>query len=176
MGYPITDLRRWNAYCCIRNGLLLLAIAAAVVAFLVPTTGCLSDGIQPPPNSRCVKVKMLTTGYDSGKISCGWKRNWLGRPVYAYGPMKGKSKKVGQTASGAMASHGTIAADTSCYPFGTIFYIPGYGYGVVEDRGGAIKGAHRLDLWFPSRKEALRWGKKDLTAYVWLPKGKELPK
>ncbi|MBX7245378.1 MAG: 3D domain-containing protein, partial [Candidatus Sumerlaeaceae bacterium] len=34
---------------------------------------------------------------------------------------------------------GTIAADTSYYPFGTRMYIPGYGWGVVGDRGGAIK-------------------------------------
>ncbi len=35
---------------------------------------------------------------------------------------------------------GTIAADTDHYPFGTRMYIPGYGWGKVEDRGGAIKG------------------------------------
>ena len=42
-------------------------------------------------------------------------------------------------ASGKMAKVGTIAADTSVYPFGTIMYIPGYGYGEVQDVGGAIK-------------------------------------
>ncbi len=173
--YPVTDPRRWNAYCCIRNGLLMLALAGAAVLF-VPSTGCVSDGIRPPDNARRVKIKVVTTGYDSGAESCGWKRNWYGRPVYAYGPMKGKPKKVGQTACGAIASHGTLAADISHYPFGTIFYIPGYGYGIVEDRGGAIKGPNRLDLWFPSRKKALAWGKRTQDVYVWLPKGKELPK
>jgi len=57
---------------------------------------------------------------------------------------------------------GTIAADTKYYPFGTRFYIPGYGYGVVEDRGSAIKGPHRLDLYFDSHERALQWGRKTL--------------
>ena len=55
---------------------------------------------------------------------------------------------------------GTIAADTSYYPFGTRMYVPGYGWGVVEDRGGAIKGAGRIDLYFDSHQRALSWGRK----------------
>ena len=169
MRYPITDLRRWNAYCCIRNGLVLLALVAGAVLLLTPSAGCVSDHINPPANARRVTVRMEVTGYDSGPESCGWHRNWYGRPVYSYGPMKGKPKKVGQTASGAIATHGTVAADTSHYPFGTVLYIPGYGYGVVEDRGGDIKGPNRLDLWFPSAKEARKWGRKKVNVTVWLP-------
>ncbi len=55
---------------------------------------------------------------------------------------------------------GTLAADTKYYPFGTRIYIPGYGYGVVEDRGSAIKGASRLDAYYNSHKEALKWGRR----------------
>jgi 3D (Asp-Asp-Asp) domain-containing protein len=55
---------------------------------------------------------------------------------------------------------GTIAADTRYYPFGTRMKIPGYGWGVVSDRGGAIKGPERLDLYFDSHKDALRWGRR----------------
>ena len=50
---------------------------------------------------------------------------------------------------------GTIAADTQYYPFGTRLYIPGYGYGVVEDRGGVIKGMDRLDAFFTCYQKAL---------------------
>nr|MBL0732678.1 3D domain-containing protein [Desulfobacterales bacterium] len=57
---------------------------------------------------------------------------------------------------------GTIAADTRFYPFGTRFYIPEYGYGRVEDRGSAIKGQKRLDLYFKSHQKALNWGRKRL--------------
>ena len=55
---------------------------------------------------------------------------------------------------------GTIAADTRYYTFGTRLYVPGYGYGVVEDRGSAIKGPTRLDLYFSSHSEALEWGRQ----------------
>ncbi len=55
---------------------------------------------------------------------------------------------------------GTIAADTKYYPFGTRMYVPGYGWGVVIDRGSAIKGPTRLDLYFESHQEALEWGRR----------------
>ncbi|MFT5698394.1 MAG: hypothetical protein ACI8ZB_001249 [Desulforhopalus sp.] len=61
---------------------------------------------------------------------------------------------------------GTIAADTAYYPFGTRMYVPGYGWGVVEDRGGAIKGATRIDLYFNSHQEALIWGRKKVGVTV----------
>lgn len=80
----------------------------------------------------------------------------------------GKPKKVGQTASGKQAKVGTIAADTSKYPFGTIMHVPGYGYGRVEDRGSVIKGEH-VDLFFKSHKQALQWGRQTRQVKVWLP-------
>ena len=55
---------------------------------------------------------------------------------------------------------GSVAADTNYHPFGTRLYVPGYGYGVVEDRGSAIKGPRRLDLYFDSHDEAMRWGRR----------------
>jgi 3D (Asp-Asp-Asp) domain-containing protein len=73
--------------------------------------------------------------------------------------MKGKPKKVGVTARGTKARHGTVAADPAVFPFGTRLEIPGYGTGVVEDTGGAIKGRH-IDIWFSSHDEARAWGKR----------------
>jgi len=55
---------------------------------------------------------------------------------------------------------GTIAADTWYYPFGTRLYVPGYGYGVIEDRGSDIQGPTRLDLYHGSHSEALEWGRQ----------------
>jgi 3D (Asp-Asp-Asp) domain-containing protein len=81
----------------------------------------------------------------------------LGEPVYNYGPNKGKPKKVGVTASGVVASAGTVAADPKVFPIGTKLLIPGRGVCRVEDVGGGIKGRH-IDVWFPTHKEALKWG------------------
>ncbi len=61
---------------------------------------------------------------------------------------------------------GTLAADTRYYPFGTRIYIPGYGYGVVEDRGGAIKGKNRLDAYYNSHKRALKWGRQKIKVNI----------
>ncbi|XP_024533541.1 uncharacterized protein LOC9636806 [Selaginella moellendorffii] len=65
--------------------------------------------------------------------------------------------------------HGTIAADTNYYPFGTRMFVPGYGWGKVEDRGGAIKGPARIDLYHQSHNEAIHWGRRKLQVLVVLP-------
>lgn len=111
--------------------------------------------------------KMLVTAYDAGKKSCGWKRKYgcIGPPVYAYGPLKGKRKRVGITADGTKAKKGTIAADIRKYPFGTKMYVPGYGWGEVHDVGSAIKGEH-IDVFFPSHKDAMKWGRKYLKVII----------
>jgi len=64
---------------------------------------------------------------------------------------------------------GTIAADTKFYPFGTEMYVPGYGWGVVEDRGGAIKGPNRIDLYFDSHDSALQWGRRKVSVEIYMP-------
>ena len=113
---------------------------------------------------------MEVTGYCNCGLCCSWERGWLGlgAPVISSGLNKGRPKAVGMTASGTRAKHGTIAADTSVLPFGTVVQVPGYGYGRVEDRGGAITG-RRLDLWYPTHGEALAWGRKKVYVRVWRP-------
>lgn len=61
---------------------------------------------------------------------------------------------------------GTIAADTAYYPFGTRIHVPGYGWGKVSDRGGAIKGPNRLDLFFESHRDALWWGRRNVQVRI----------
>jgi len=73
-----------------------------------------------------------------------------------------------RTASGTRPRHGIIAAPKNI-PFGTRLYVPGYGWGTVEDRGGAIKG-NKIDLFFEDdrgkpgsgHKKALKWGRKNV--------------
>ncbi len=64
------------------------------------------------------------------------------------------------------ARDGTVAADTRYLPMGTRLYIPGYGYGTVQDRGGAIKGPNRLDVYFDSHGDARRWGRRRIPVQV----------
>jgi len=75
----------------------------------------------------------------------------------------------GKTANNHQICYGDVfvAAD-KCYPFGTEMIIPGYNHSqVVEvlDRGRVIKG-NRLDLYFDSHQQAMKWGVKYLDVLV----------
>lgn len=135
-----------------------------LICFGFALAGCASRG----GGGRVQYLTLEATGYCKCGECCGWRRNLLLQPVYAYGPMKGERKKVGVTASGTKAKKGTIAADTSVFPFGTRMKVPGYGNGVVEDRGGAIKG-NKIDLFFRTHRQALEWGRKTVTVEVRYP-------
>ena len=69
------------------------------------------------------------------------------------------------TALGTPAVKGVIAVDPTVFKYGTKFYIPGYGVGVAEDCGGAIKG-NKIDLCYATQEEAFAWGRRTLTVYI----------
>lgn len=145
----------------------LLFKAFAILCVMLAGS-CATTRVAPPSTMPTLQQTMKTTGYCSCKRCCNWKRNWLFQPVIASGPSKGRKKHVGRTASGEQAGYGTIAADTKRYPFGTVMYVPGYGYGEVEDRGTGVKGDH-IDLYFKKHGEAEKWGRRTVPVQVWLP-------
>ncbi|MCM8527082.1 MAG: 3D domain-containing protein [Lentisphaeraceae bacterium] len=115
------------------------------------------------------QVKIMTvTAYCPCATCCGWKINRYGNPVFNYGSKRGYRKKVGFTSTDTRADVGTIAADTRSIPYGTKLYVQGYGFGVVEDTGGALKGNH-IDIFFNSHSQAMRWGVKSMKVAVWEP-------
>jgi uncharacterized protein YabE (DUF348 family) len=50
-----------------------------------------------------------------------------------------------------------IAVDPRIIPLGSKVHVEGYGYAVAGDKGGAIKG-NKIDVFFPSKSDAYRWG------------------
>ncbi|MGC1381944.1 MAG: 3D domain-containing protein [Candidatus Baltobacteraceae bacterium] len=70
----------------------------------------------------------------------------------------------GMTAIGRRAGHGIVAVDPRVIPLGTRLYIPGYGMAVAGDTGGAIVG-NRIDLGFDSWRDAMLFGRRDITVY-----------
>lgn len=104
--------------------------------------------------SQYPKKTIIATGYTAGIESTG--KN-PGHPEY------------GITYSGVKVKrdlYSTVAADLNVFPIGTILFIPGYGFGVVADKGGAIKG-NKVDLYYDTVKEVYeQWGKKTLDAFV----------
>ncbi len=146
-----------------RGGAIAAALVIAAAAALTVADSPPKDGAPPPAGQ---KLTVQTTGYCNCRQCCSWRRSWcgLGVPVYASGKLKGKRKAVGITALGTTAKHGTLAADTKCFPMRTKLFVPGYGVGTVEDVGGKIRGFH-LDLWFPTHAEAKRWGVRHVEVY-----------
>ena len=123
--------------------------------------------IRPPAGIQPVIVNMKTTSYCHCRRCCSYK--WfLFVPYQKTGAFSFRIKQVGITSSGAMTRLGTIAADPSIYPYGTVMHIPGYGYGRVEDTGGAIKGQH-IDLYRPNHWFSRQWGVRSKAVKVWLP-------
>ncbi|GAA0326593.1 stationary phase survival protein SpsC [Bacillus carboniphilus] len=104
--------------------------------------------------SQYPKRTVVATGYTAGVESTG--KN-PGHPLY------------GITYSGVKVKrdlYSTVAADLRVFPIGTILFIPGYGYGVVADKGSAIKG-NKLDLFFETVDDVYnQWGKKTVDVYV----------
>ncbi|MEM3434288.1 MAG: 3D domain-containing protein, partial [Candidatus Methanomethyliaceae archaeon] len=88
--------------------------------------------------------------------------------AYTAGP-ESTGKKPGDpgygiTASGFAVGPGVVAADPR-FPFGTRLWIEGYGFGIVLDRGEAIRG-NRLDLYFQKLEDALAWGVRQVEVIV----------
>ena len=83
----------------------------------------------------------------------------------ATGYASGSGGADDRCATGARATRGVIAVDPRVIPLGTHVYVPGYGYAIAADTGGAIKG-NRIDLCYDSYDEAIRWGRRDVTIII----------
>ena len=69
------------------------------------------------------------------------------------------------TATGTLCRYGVIATDPNFIPLGTKVFIPGYGYAVAEDTGGAIVG-NRIDVAFDTLSECYEFGRQWIDLYI----------
>ena len=99
-----------------------------------------------PEESPYYLGEFQVTGYCSCTICCGEKEERLT-----------KSETVPR------ASH-TVAADPSVIPLGTRIVIDDVVY-TMEDTGKAVEGM-RLDIFFDSHEEAVRYGRKEKYVYL----------
>ena len=77
-----------------------------------------------------------------GDLECSRTMN-----VYATWYTAASAGGSGTTATGTDVYKGIVAVDPSVIPLGTWMYIPGYGYGLAADTGGAIIG-NMIDLGY----------------------------
>ena len=74
----------------------------------------------------------------------------------------------GRTASGRMVAKGLIAADPRHLPLGSRVRIEAGNYSgeyLVADTGALVKGK-RIDIWTPSSREAMRFGRRPVKLTV----------
>ena len=77
----------------------------------------------------------------------------------------------GITYTGMRARVGVIAVDPKVIPLGTKLYVevpgsaPDYGFAIAGDIGSAIKG-NNIDLYFDSREEVKKWGRRKVVVYI----------
>lgn len=107
-----------------------------------PVDQVMEVGAGPADGKLGRAIRMEATAYVPGYDGVGWR-----------------------TATGARAGKGIIAVDPRVIKLGTKLYVPGYGYGVAADTGGAIKG-NRIDLCYDTIGPALQWGRRGVTVYV----------
>ncbi len=98
-------------------------------------------GVERTASIAASAMRMLATAYTSGCVGCS-----------------------GITAIGRPAGHGIVAVDPYVIPLGTHLYIPGYGFAIAGDTGGAIHG-NRIDLGFNSLRDAMLFGRREVTVY-----------
>ena len=100
--------------------------------------------IEPTPTYK--EMKVIATAYCPCVKCCG--------------------KDDGITATGVKAeSRHTIAADPEFLPYGTELLFDCNTW-VVEDCGGMIKGKNRIDIFFDTHEEALKFGRQEFTIWV----------
>jgi 3D (Asp-Asp-Asp) domain-containing protein len=123
-----------------------LALAAGSLVFARPADAA------GPPAAKARTVRMMVTAYCACTKCCG-------------------PNAQGITASGKPVSYNQgrfVAADRDVLRLGQKLSIPGYHDGravEVLDTGSAIKG-NRLDVYFPSHRRALEWGRQWLDVTV----------
>lgn len=107
-----------------------------------------------------------TTSRETVQASAPLTGDWIWANASAYcACVKCCGKTNGITASGTKATAGRTIAAPKNYAFGTKIEIAGMGTYVVEDRGGAITG-NKIDIYFDSHAEALKFGRRNLQIKV----------
>lgn len=156
----------------IATKLLIIAVVVACIAWVFSEVALRANEAEAEQNAY-IPAEVLVgikDGDDESELvlidSVEGRQQYITVEATAYCPcVKCCGKSDGITASGVKAVEGvTIAADTRVFPIGTKIDINGHIY-TVQDTGGAIKG-NRIDIYFNSHAEALKFGRQTIKVHV----------
>ena len=83
----------------------------------------------------------------------------------AYTADSASATPTGYTATGILAQEGVVAVDPHVIPLGTKLFVPGYGFALAADTGGAIIG-NRIDLCMDSYDAAIEFGRRPVQVFI----------
>lgn len=106
-----------------------------------------SDAAAPAEGNVSQTMRVYATWYNPASA---------GRPA--------SDPNYGRTATGVLVTYGVVAVDPDIIPLGTRMFIPGYGYAVAADTGGAVQG-YIIDLGYPDGV-AVDWTSRWLDIYI----------
>lgn len=169
----VTSILSGSALVCtaLLSGSLIFS-ARPLLAETLPSQGQQSTPKQTPTTNEAVAAVVATT---SEVINAAPEPETSAVPPVHYVATAYSLK--GRTASGRMVTKGLIAADPRVLPLGSRVKLEAGNYSgeyVVADTGGMVKG-RRIDIWTPSSKEAMRFGRKTVKLTVLSLGGKKRP-
>lgn len=124
-------------------------LLAAVLSLGQPAV--VSDDVIPPAPPRVVEKYV----YASRSLA----PQEMELEITAYTAHDAGMDGRGITFSGLPVDNGVLAVDPEVIPLGSVVYIPGVGYTVALDTGGAIKG-RKADLYVRDTSKAIAWGRR----------------
>jgi len=117
--------------------------------------------ITRPPQDRVIRVGTRRVLASRGEFAG---KEVLVMEATGYAPWHGHGVDD-VTATGMRAGFGVVAVDPRVIPLGSVLFIEGYGRAIAGDTGGAILG-NRIDLGFPTAREAYRFGRRPVRVYI----------
>lgn len=125
------------------------------------------------PISRLIALGTLDSKINSRGESISFKKVLVMKATSYTNDVACTGKDGGNTATGTVPKRNsdgskwsTVAVDPKVIPLGTKLWIEGYGYGIAEDVGGAVKG-NIIDLFFTAgTEEYRRWHTHKTKVYI----------